>query len=90
MKKQLHIHYSGRVQGIGFRFTSRYLANELGILGWVRNLPDGRVEIVAEQEEDALEDFLSQLNSRFQRYISDVSVETLPATGDFKDFGIKF
>jgi len=90
MKKQLHIYYSGRVQGVGFRFTSRYLANELGILGWVRNLSDGRVEIVAEQEEDTLRDFLSQISGRFQRYINDVSVEMLPATGDFKDFDIKF
>lgn len=90
MKKQMHIYYSGRVQGVGFRFTSRYLANELGVVGWVENLSDGRVEVVAEQEEDILRDFLSQISGRFARFISDVSVETLPATGDFKDFGIKF
>jgi len=90
MKKQLHIYYNGHVQGVGFRFTARYLANELGILGWVKNLSDGRVEIVAEQEEDVLQDFLLKISSRFARYIEDVSVETLPAKGDFNDFDIKF
>ena len=90
MKKQVHAYYSGRVQGIGFRFTAERLAEELGVLGWVSNLSDARVELVAEANEDALENFLTQLNNIFKRYIQDVQLSWEPATGEFKDFGVRF
>ena len=90
MKKQVHAYYSGGVQGIGFRFTAERLAEELGIFGWVSNLGDGRVELVAEAAEDTLKDFLSQISGIFSRYIQDADVEWVPATGEFKDFGVKF
>lgn len=48
---------SGRVQGVGFRFFAKRLADSLALSGWVRNLPDGRVEMVAGGGEDALERF---------------------------------
>ena len=51
MRKRMHILYSGRVQGVGFRFTAETMAVESGIQGWVKNLGDGRVEIMAEAEE---------------------------------------
>ncbi|MGC8961610.1 MAG: acylphosphatase [Candidatus Bathyarchaeia archaeon] len=50
-----HIYVSGQVQGVFFRYETCRVARELGISGWVRNLPDGRVEAVAEGEEDAVE-----------------------------------
>ena len=50
--KLIHIYYSGTVQGIGFRYTVERLTSELGICGWVRNLPDGRVEMEAEGTEE--------------------------------------
>ena len=90
MKKQVHAYYSGRVQGIGFRFAAVRLAEELGVTGWVSNLYDGRVEILAEANEDALKDFFSQISGIFGRYIQDIDVEWVPATGEFKDFGVKF
>jgi acylphosphatase len=90
MKKQVHVYYSGRVQGIGFRFTAERLAEALGVLGWVSNLSDGRVELVGEANEDSLKDFLSQLNDIFKRYIQDIQAEWKPATGGFKDFGVRF
>ena len=52
MKKRIHVYYEGRVQGVGFRFTSEYVAQQLKLTGWVKNLPDGRVELVAEGKED--------------------------------------
>ena len=58
MKKFAHVYYSGRVQGIGFRFTAQRIAEELGVCGWVKNLDDGRVEILAQAGEDKLKDFL--------------------------------
>ncbi len=47
MKKQVHVYYSGSVQGVGFRFTARSIAEELGVLGWAKNLRDARVEMVS-------------------------------------------
>ena len=90
MKKQLHLIYSGKVQGIGFRYTVADMASQQKICGWVKNLNDSKVEVVAEAEEDMLADFLKLVNQHFSRYISDVTVEWLPAAGEFRDFQITF
>ena len=61
-RTRYHLFISGRVQMVGFRaFTSRR-ASEIGIDGWVRNLPDGRVEAVLEGEEDRVTAMLEELN----------------------------
>jgi acylphosphatase len=90
MKKRLHVYFDGRVQGVGFRFTAVETARETGIYGWVKNLDDGRVEVVAEAEEESLKDFLQDISQRFFRYIRDTEVEWLDATGGFKEFTVKF
>lgn len=90
MKKQIHAYYSGRVQGVGFRFTARDLARDLGVTGWVKNLRNSRVELVAEAEEDILKDFLKRINQYFSHYIQDVEIDWQPATGEFRDFSINF
>ena len=62
-----HIYFSGRVQGVGFRYRSAYLARPLSLTGWVKNLWDGRVEMEVQGEQSAIKKFLTQL--KFQRYI---------------------
>ncbi len=90
MKKQIRAYFSGRVQGVGFRYTTEDIAREIGAFGWVRNLRDGRVEIVAEAEEGILKIFLEKVTGYFSQYIRDKEVEWAAATGEFKDFRIKF
>ena len=90
MEKRIHAYYTGRVQGVGFRFTAEDIARSLGVLGWVKNLRDGRVEVVAEAEEKVLKEFLGRINQYFSRYIQDADVAWQEPTGEFKDFGIRF
>lgn len=54
----VHLFISGKVQGVGFRYNTKKKARELGISGWVRNLEDGRVEVLASGEEPAIAEFL--------------------------------
>lgn len=90
MKKRLHVYFDGRVQGVGFRFTAVEVARQTRVYGWVKNLDDSRVEVVAEAEEETLKDFLRDLSGRFSHYIRDKEVEWLDASGEFRDFTIKF
>ncbi len=90
MKKSLHVYYSGRVQGVGFRFSCRRIAEESRITGWVRNLNDGRVEVTAEADEEVLHKFIAQVNTAFNQYIQDSQLYWGPATGEFRDFNIRF
>lgn len=54
-KIRFHIYVTGRVQGVFFRYAAKRKASNLGVFGWVKNLPDGRVEAVLEGKEDAVE-----------------------------------
>jgi acylphosphatase len=90
MKKQVHVLYAGRVQGVGFRYTAREVADEIGVTGWAKNLSDGRVELVAEAQEEVVKDFLERIARHFRSYIQNEDASWSAATGEFKDFGIRF
>ena len=72
------VYYSGRVQGVGFRFTSKHVARGFDVAGYVRNLPDGRVELVAEGDRAEIDAFLQAIQDAMDRYIRDVTVESCP------------
>ncbi|MEW6009228.1 MAG: acylphosphatase [Candidatus Omnitrophota bacterium] len=88
-KKRFCAYFEGRVQGVGFRFTAERIANSLNISGWVKNLADGKVEVVAEAEQKNLENFLEQLKSYFKTYIRDVEISWQEPEG-LDSFVIKF
>jgi acylphosphatase len=56
-----HVIYEGRVQGVGFRYTVREIARGFEVCGWVRNLPDGSVGLLAAGEAEELDDFLREI-----------------------------
>ena len=88
--ERVHVLYSGDVQGVGFRFTAERIALKLGLTGFVRNLPDGGVELVSEGDRRKLEAFLEELNDDMKGYISDSDVRWEKAREDFRGFGISF
>lgn len=88
--KMVELHYSGRVQGIGFRFAAERFAGDHKVVGYVRNLPDGRVELVAEGEENKLKDCLQALYTDMGGFIDKYSINWFPPTGQFKNFSIRY
>ncbi len=88
--KRLHAYYYGSVQGIGFRYTAERIANSSKLTGWVRNLSDGRVEVMIEGGEPEIGLFLRKINDIFKGYTRDVETEWDEATGEFSEFDIRF
>jgi len=82
-------HFSGHVQGVGFRFTTQNIAQQHNVLGYVRNLPDGRVELVMEGDENEMEDVVKNVNRRMACYVNRIETQTVPATGEFQRFYIR-
>ncbi len=85
-----HAYVAGRVQGVWFRQTTADRARELGVGGWVRNLPDGRVELLAEGSRDQIEALLefTRVGPPLAR-VQAVDAEWEAATGDFSDFKVR-
>jgi acylphosphatase len=73
--------YSGRVQGVGFRATAQALARRAGINGFVRNLRNGRVELVAEAQADDIDRFLASVSRSMDGYIAEAIVHDEPPHG---------
>ena len=90
MAERLTCCFSGRVQGVGFRYTTRQAASSFAVTGFVRNLSDGRVELVAEGERDEIEDLLARIRREMSGYISDAEAHWAQATDEFDSFGIRF
>ena len=88
-KVRIHAFISGLVQGVNFRFYTRQKAKQLGIKGWVRNLKDGRVEVVAEGDKDAMEEFIRFLKRGPPlAKVLNCEIEKEEYKGEFKYFDI--
>jgi acylphosphatase len=88
-RQRLRILYSGRVQGVGFRYTVRTLATGFEVTGTVRNLPDGRVEVTAEGSRVELDGFREAIqDSELSHFIQQEQAEWSPAKNEFRGFEI--
>lgn len=91
LRKRLSIFWAGHVQGVGFRYTAESAALELKLTGWVRNLPDGRVEALVEGPEKGLNAFLDRIaQGPMKHYIQRAQIRWEEATGEFDDFRVRF
>ena len=88
-REQREIHYAGRVQGVGFRFTVRSVAARFDVTGFVRNLPDGRVQLVVEGDPGEIGGLLDAVKAEMSPYIRDVQETIRPASGRFGAFEIR-
>ena len=91
MKARAHVFVSGRVQGVFFRSETKYKAESHNLKGWVRNLPDGRLEAVFEGEEEAVKVLIAfcKRGPRGAR-ITNVDLRWENFTGEFDAFKVKY
>ncbi len=90
ISERIHLQIRGRVQGVWFRVSAAEKARELGLTGWVRNLPGGPVELVAEGPPQAIERLLGWCREGpTLARVEEVGVERSPATGAFSSFEVR-
>ncbi len=85
-----HIIFAGQVQGVGFRYTAERIARRYELTGFVRNLPDGSVEMLAQGAGQDIEDFLRDIRNTFTGYIRETQIEEVLPNPKYKDFRITF
>ena len=85
-----HVYYRGRVQGVGFRYTTVRVAAHYSVTGYVRNTYDGRVELVAEGQRGQVNAFITDLADHMSGYITDTNVQDESYIGEFTGFDIRF
>ena len=84
-----HIFYEGRVQGVGFRWSVRQIATGFEVTGWIRNLPDGRVELLASGDPDEVASFLQAIrDSAMGSFIRKEIPEEIPPPKNLRGFEI--
>lgn len=85
----MQVYYSGSVQGVGFRYSVKSVATGFEVAGTVRNLPDGRVELIAEGEKGELESFRQAIrDAGLEHFIRDEKIQWTDAGNEFRGFEI--
>ena len=91
VKRRVTVRYEGRVQGVGFRYTTLQIAQNFEIAGYVQNDTDGAVTLVAEGEERVLQAFLQAMRSSYlARYVRAEHANWSVGIGEFRDFTIGY
>jgi acylphosphatase len=88
--QQRRVVFSGRVQGVGFRYQTRDVAGRHPVRGFVQNQPDGTVLLVIEGQPQAVDPMIEDVRATMAGYIQSDSVTNETATGEFKDFSIRY
>jgi acylphosphatase len=83
------VYFTGRVQGVGFRYTAHQVAREFEVAGFVTNLPDGRVQLEAEGDKDEIEAFITAVGERMHGNIRKVDRIGDRRTPQFRGFEIR-
>jgi len=83
------VHFTGRVQGVGFRYTTCRVARRFEVTGYVQNLPDGRVKCVAEGTMAEVRAFCQDIQDTMAGYIEAADTTTSQATSEFADFTVR-
>jgi len=88
--KHYHLLISGRVQGVSYRVNAWQRGQQLGLTGWVANLPDGRVEMHIEGDEDKLREMIewAQTGPRFAN-VNDIAINEKAISNEYSDFEIR-
>jgi acylphosphatase len=84
------VYYTGQVQGVGFRATAVDIARDYRVSGWVKNLADGRVQLVAEGTEDEVKKFLKAIRDHWKKNIEKEQVEEQATTGKYTKFEVAY
>ncbi len=85
-----HILYSGLVQGVGFRYMTQRYASQRGLTGWVKNLVDGSVEVLAEGPKADILGLCQDVEGHFGNYVKDKKVAWEDTSHQFADFKITY
>ena len=85
-----HVIFIGHVQGVGFRFTADRMANRHQLTGFVRNLPDGTVEMLAQGSAEDIDDCIRDIKESFAGYLRDTQIQQVPPDPRYTDFRITF
>ena len=83
------VFFSGRVQGVGFRYAALQVAKEFEVAGWVKNLPDGRVHLEVEGAADQVHAYVAAVEERMHGYVRKVDRADHPRTPQFSGFSIQ-
>ncbi len=83
-------YYAGHVQGVGFRYSACRVAERFDVTGYVKNLHDGRVEVLAEGDEKEVEAFFEGVWRRMGQYVRETTGYDAPATGQYSTFEVAY
>ena len=89
-KYAVEVMFSGRVQGVGFRYTTMSIAGAYEVSGYVKNMPNGEVKLFVQGDESEVDAFIADICRRMNRYIHDYTTTTVPPDPRVKDFRVAY